>query len=75
MGKFPMSSCPKCDNDEFYVKQNVSGTIDYNYKLDGSRDAYNGDYIDHLRYKTISKYAYCNNCNKRLFKITDELNL
>jgi hypothetical protein len=73
MSKFPITECPHCGNDEFYVKQKVSGTIDYHYKLDGSRDAYNGEYIDNLKYATISKYTYCNNCNKRLFKITGEM--
>ncbi len=73
MNKFPIKECPHCGNDEFYVKQKVSGTIEYNYKLDGSREAYNGDYVDSLSYTTISKYAYCNNCEKRLFKITDDM--
>lgn len=75
MSKFPITKCPHCGNDEFYVKQKVTGTIEYNYNFDGSHDAYNGDYIDNLNYKTTSKYAYCNNCRKRLFKITEDMNI
>lgn len=75
MSRFPITECPQCGNDEFYVKQKVSGTIDYNFKLDGSNDAYNGEYLDYLKYTIISKYAYCNHCNKRLFKITKDMEL
>lgn len=71
MGDYPIKECPHCGNDEFYVKQRVSGLIDYNYRLDGSLGAYNGEFLDNLNYKTISKYAYCNNCDKRLFKLTE----
>ena len=73
MNGYPVSNCPCCGNDEFYVKQKVSGTIEYNYKLDGSNSAYNGEYIDNLNYYTISKYAYCNICRKRLFKIESDM--
>nr|WP_295681177.1 hypothetical protein [uncultured Lachnoclostridium sp.]DAD78569.1 MAG TPA: MqsA [Caudovirales sp. ctCiv1] len=73
MSDYPIKECPHCGNDEFFVKQKVSGNIEFNYKFDGSRDAYNGEYVDSLNYTTISKYAYCNNCRKRLFKITDDM--
>lgn len=75
VNKYPIAECTNCGNDEFYVKQRVSGLIRYNSKLDGNEDAYNGDYIDYLNYKTISKYAYCNNCDKRLFKLTDDMRI
>ena len=75
MKKYPIEECPYCGNDEFYVKQKVSGNIEYNYKLDGSIDAYNGDYIDYLNYKTTSKYTYCNNCRKKLFEITIDMEI
>lgn len=72
---YPLKKCPHCGNDEFYIKQKVSGVILYNYKLDGSNTAYNGEMYESsdLRYQTISKYAYCNNCDKRLFKITPDM--
>lgn len=73
MSKYPIKECIHCGNDEFYVKQRISGTIRYNYKLDGTNGAYNGDYINTLRYKTIGKYAYCNDCGKRLFEITEDM--
>lgn len=75
VGEYPIEECPDCGNDEFYVKQRVSGVIRYNYRLDGIMDTYNSEYIDHLKHTTISKYAYCNNCNKRLFKITEVMNV
>lgn len=66
--EFPITECPYCGNDEVSVKCRVSGYCSYNIKLDGSHDAYNGELYDLMHLKPISKYAYCNNCGKRLFK-------
>ena len=75
MNKFPIEKCPHCGNDEIYIIARISGTLSYNYKLDGSNDAYNGEMYEATKLTRISKYAYCNNCNKRLFKITDDMDI
>lgn len=66
--KFPMKECPNCGNDEIYIKSKIIGECLYNIKLDGSHDAYNGEMYDYTHLKPMSKYAYCNECGKRLFK-------
>lgn len=61
-----MKECPYCGHDEFYVKQSYHGVCEYNFRYDG-KEAENGDMWEGATMKDITKYAYCNNCNKRLF--------
>lgn len=75
MRKFPISECPKCGNDEIFVKAKIVGVCNYNYKLDGSNSAYNGEIYDATDMKRTGNYTYCNNCGKRLFKITEDMNI
>lgn len=72
MARCPIDNCPKCGNDEFYVKERITGTCEYNYSMN-SDDAniYNGEMYEGTRHKIISKYAYCNGCGKRLFQISE----
>ena len=62
-----ISECPKCGHDKFYTKSYASGIIRYIERFDGE-EANNGDMYEGLSHKKQSKYAYCNGCNKRLFK-------
>lgn len=64
--------CPFCGNKEYYIKQRMSGTCEYNKRFDGAEASDNSEMHEGLRYTTISKYAYCNNCFKRLFKLDTE---
>lgn len=75
MRKFPILQCPKCGNDEIYIKARISGDTLYNYKLDGSNNADNSEMYGNTTMARLSKYAYCNNCNKKLFKITDDMDI
>ncbi|WP_171628968.1 hypothetical protein [Paenibacillus plantarum] len=60
--------CPKCESVEgYFIKQTVSGKINYRFNFDGS-EADNGDMHDHLEYKGGS-VAYCLKCKKRLFRM------
>lgn len=59
-----LDGCPHCGYDEYYVKQTVSGTIEYNMMF-GGEDAHNEDMYDGLTYKS-QKFAYCKNCNKKI---------
>ena len=72
---YPITKCPKCGNDEFYVKMRISGVCRYNVALDGSLNACNGEMYENTNTTLIGKYAYCNNCEKRLFEITKEMPL
>lgn len=66
--EFPITECPYCGNNEIKIKCRITGDCEYNLKLDGTADAYNGEMYDTVILKPITKYAYCNNCGKRLFK-------
>ncbi len=68
----PDMVCPYCGNEEFYIMQSYKGTCKFNMRFDmNNDDVENGDMHENTQYKTISKYAYCNNCNKRLFPISE----
>jgi RNase P subunit RPR2 len=63
----PITQCPHCGSEEgYYTKTQVSGTARYYCHYDGS-EAHNEEMYDSLVYKE-SKYAYCSECHKRLFK-------
>lgn len=66
----PNMVCPYCGNEEFYVKQSFKGTCDYNMRFDRNNgNVENGDMWQNAEMKDTSKYAYCNDCNKRLFNM------
>lgn len=66
----PIKKCPYCGcDDEFYIKTQVSGTMNYYYNFDGTTSDNSSSY-EQLKYKD-SKYAYCVDCNKRLFEIIE----
>ena len=68
----PDMVCPYCGNEEFYVKQSYRGVCNYNMRFDmNNDDVENGDMHEFAQYKTIGKYAYCNNCGKRLFPVSE----
>ena len=68
----PNMTCPYCGNEEFYVKQSFKGTCDYNMRFDRNNgNVENGEMWQNAEMKDISKYAYCNGCNKRLFNMED----
>lgn len=62
--------CPYCGGEEYYIKQSYKGTCKYNIRFDG-KEAENGDMYENTEYINTSKYAWCNECNKRLFKLED----
>lgn len=63
-----IKQCPYCGGETYYIKQSYKGTCDYNLRFDG-KDAENGSMWENANFKNISKYAWCSECNKRLFKI------
>lgn len=66
--KAPIDKCPHCgSNYGYYTKDYIVGKCNYNFHFDGS-EAYNGAMYDGLLHR-FGKYAYCTNCNKRLFRV------
>ncbi len=64
----PFTACPKCGSDiGFYTKEQAHGPIRYEYSFDGE-EVDNGSMYEFLHY-TGGEYAYCLNCDKRIFKI------
>lgn len=65
-----IKECPYCGSEEYYIKQRVSGTSYYGLRFDGS-EADNTQMYEALNFENTSKYAWCRECNKRLFKLED----
>ncbi|MCA1066082.1 hypothetical protein QTG56_25670 (plasmid) [Rossellomorea sp. AcN35-11] len=70
MYKAPIEECPHCQSASgFYSKIQVTGSSVQRYHYDGS-EADNTELYAHLNHKE-SKYAYCLDCNKRLFEMDE----
>lgn len=68
----PDMVCPYCGNSEFFIKQRYSGQCEYNMRFDmNNGDVENGEMYTYASFKTVGKYAYCNNCRKRLFPVSE----
>lgn len=65
-----MRKCLHCGSTVFYVKQHISGS-GYYYQDTAGEEADNTNLHSSLTYKTIGKYAYCADCNKRFARISD----
>lgn len=66
-----MNKCPYCGCEEYYTKQYASGPINYQFRFDGE-EAENGAMYETLSFKPKSKYAFCCQCEKRLFKLDEK---
>lgn len=63
----PFKKCPYCGNEEFYIKQYVHGNVNYHCRFDG-KEGENGELHEPLSYTDIGKFAYCSECQKKIFK-------
>ena len=62
-----LMQCPFCGCDTFYSKDYITGaTITY-HRYDG-KETENGQMYEHVKH-TTGKYAYCTDCDKRLFNM------
>lgn len=68
--EYPISKCPRCGCEEFYIRQRAEGIIHYKFRFDGE-EADNGEMYEGIRVESTGKFAYCVHCNKRLFKLKD----
>lgn len=67
-----MKECPYCGNDEFYIRQSYSGTCNYYMRFDMRNEkTENGEIYQGASHKDLTKYAYCSDCDKRLFLIDE----
>jgi len=68
----PDMVCPYCGSEEFFINQRFTGTCEFRMRFDmNNEDVDNDDMYDNTVYKNIGKYAYCSNCHKRLFPISE----
>ena len=74
MNMYGIDKCPHCGEKDFFVKQSIKGIGQYYMNLDGE-EVDNSTLHDGLEYRTIGKYAYCCDCRKRMFKITEDMNI
>lgn len=65
-----LKKCPYCGFGTYYTKAIVKGEVWHRYNFDGS-EADNVSLYDGLDHKFKSKYAFCDECHKKLFKISD----
>lgn len=68
-----MKECPYCGSEEYHIKQRFKGTCNYHMRFNGGDGAYNGEMWDNAQFKVTSKYAWCSNCGKRLFKLPEDM--
>ena len=62
-----INECPYCGCDVFYYKQHMVGN-GYMYMRFDKEETDNGDMHEPLRYTPIGKFAYCHDCDKRVFR-------
>lgn len=63
----PFQKCPYCGCEEFYIRQRMTGLSRTIYRFDGG-EADNGEMYSGLRVSNTGIYAYCGECNKKLFR-------
>lgn len=65
---FPYTKCPYCGGGTITIRQRIFGQSEYYIDLEtgeiDSTEMHSG-----LTYKNKTKYAYCADCCKRLFKL------
>lgn len=65
-----MKCCPECEGTMYYINFNFSGRGMYFHNFDGT-EAENGSMYEGAQH-TEGKYAYCADCDKRLFKVRED---
>lgn len=65
-----ITKCPYCGCEEYYTKIRITGETIYRYRFDGNATD-NGEMYDGLTDTIIGKFAYCSDCNRRIFRIED----
>ena len=63
-----VEKCPHCGSDTYYIKETATCKIVHYSKFDGS-EADNSEMYDGMTHKLRSKFAFCKNCDRKLFRI------
>lgn len=63
--------CPYCGGETYYIKQHYYGDCRYFFSFDERKQMYvdNGGMWEGATFRNTSKYAWCADCDKRLFKL------
>lgn len=67
----PFQRCPYCGCEEFYTDESISGRTRYYRRYDGD-EADNGSMYEGATTRPIGIYAYCAECEKRVFRYRDK---
>lgn len=68
--KAPIKQCPYCESEEgFFTRMYAYGSVKHHIGFNGE-ERENGDMYEGLQHKG-GKRAYCSNCRKYLFNISD----
>lgn len=68
--KAPIDRCPYCGSSEGYYSKDYMYGPSRCYRNYNGEEAYNGEMYDSLN-QNQGKYAYCAECHKRLFKMSE----
>lgn len=60
----------QCGSETFYMRQNVTGTIDYPVNIDCEIDGYIS--FDNINYHNARKYYRCIVCDRRAKEVQDD---
>lgn len=71
---FPINNCPYCGGGTIKINQHIHGNGEYYVDLENG-EIESSSLHDSLVYRNRGKYAVCADCNKRLFKVDEELNV
>lgn len=64
-----IKECPYCGCEDYYHHQFMSGSGVYYSRFDGDNTKVeNGDIHGCLSYTPTGKFAYCNDCGKKVFR-------
>lgn len=70
LGSPNIKECPYCGCEEYIFMQKISGSGRYFLRYDG-KVAENGEMYEGLKHIYIGKFAYCAECDKRVFRFKD----
>lgn len=69
-----IKECPYCGCKTYYIKQHYFGDCHYHFSYNAQEQdsVDNGDMWETASFRNTSKYAWCSNCDKKLFKLDKE---
>lgn len=65
---FPISKCPRCENETFIVKAPIQSIVEIEHNNKG--EIIHQEIVDQ-KMKQVNKQWYCKVCRQKVFKTTD----